>query len=378
MAARGLKVIGPYRGGSGYDRHTREFVRGFVAARTPVELRLLEGWSPDLPEALRDTWFDGLGEPVGADTTLHFAMPNQIMTDRDRRNVNYTMFEAERIPHTWAAAAARVDLIVLPTAGCLQMWEDSGVPASKLRVVPLGVDVAAFSAEAPPLPMQLSDGRHIDSITHRFLHIGDLRPRKNHLGLLRTWMAATKAGDDAVLILKAPDARSRAWPAFMLDLQDMQRGLGRSLKDAAPVVIIRELLSETQLRSLYASATHYISMSHGEGWDMPMMEAACGGLQLIAPRHTAYTSYLGDDDAHLVSSRLMRATFDERLGAEDALFFAGLNWWNPDEAEAAALLRRIVDGREPPKASPRDRIIRDHDWAGAARRLLEVIFEDAA
>jgi hypothetical protein len=43
---------------------------------------------------------------------------------------------------------------------------------------------------------------------------------------------------------------------------------------------------------LYAAATHYWSMTHGEGRDQPMTEAAASGLRLITPDHTAYRTYL--------------------------------------------------------------------------------------
>ena len=62
-------------------------------------------WSTDVPEAWRDELCEGLDEPVDADTALHFVMPPQLQPHRQRRNVNYTMFEADRIPPAWAAAA---------------------------------------------------------------------------------------------------------------------------------------------------------------------------------------------------------------------------------------------------------------------------------
>ena len=48
------------------------------------------------------------------------------------------------------------------------------------------------------------------------------------------------------------------------------------------------VFTDAELPSLYAAATHYVSLSHGEGWDMPLCEAAASGLAVIAPRHTAY------------------------------------------------------------------------------------------
>ena len=42
------------------------------------------------------------------------------------------------------------------------------------------------------------------------------------------------------------------------------------------------------MTGLMRAATHYWSMSHGEGWDLPLSKAGAMGLSLIAPRHSAY------------------------------------------------------------------------------------------
>src|ERR1043166_1860365 len=64
-ASRKLKVVGPYKGASGYDRLTREFVREFVRRSVRVELHDLPGWSIPLPEHAHSV-FDRFGSPLGA------------------------------------------------------------------------------------------------------------------------------------------------------------------------------------------------------------------------------------------------------------------------------------------------------------------------
>ena len=51
--AKSLEVIGPFKGASGYDRHTREFVRHLVRQGVRVRLTHLPGWSVDLLDGLR-------------------------------------------------------------------------------------------------------------------------------------------------------------------------------------------------------------------------------------------------------------------------------------------------------------------------------------
>jgi glycosyltransferase involved in cell wall biosynthesis len=372
-SAKSLDVIGPFKGSSGYDRHTREFVRQFVRLGVRVRLTHLRGWSIDLPNALRETWFDSLASHVGADTLLHFTMPNHARPRPGVRNVNYTMFEADRIPRLWADCARAHDLIVLPTQSSYDAWARSGVPEARLRISPLGVDGEYFSAPSEPAPLRTPEGRPLASYRSRFLSVAELRPRKNHLGLLRSWIRATRRDDDAVLVLKVSVFQDGVLNEFQSDLAAMQRGLGRSLADAAPVVLIAQTLTNEMVRSLYAAATHYISMSRGEGWDQAMMEAAASGLQLIAPEHTAYLTYLRGDEAFLVPASLRPVRFEGVMGIADRVFFDGLGWWEPDEDAAVEIIRRIVRGEAEAKASPQSRIVGEYTWEKAAASLLEII-----
>ena len=372
ISARSLEVLGPFKGSSGYDRHTREFVREFLRQGVNVKLTPLWGWSIELPPAMRETWFDNLDGPVSADTILHFTMPNQAQPRAAMRNINYTMFEAERIPQSWAACAPGQDLIVVPTESSYCAWALSGVPEAKLRICPLGVDGEYFGTPAPPASLKTPNGRTLDSYRYRFLNIAELRPRKNHLGLLRSWIRATTPEDDAVLVLKASIFQEGVMEEFQSDLVIMQQRLGRSVNDAAPVIMIGSIVTNEMMRSLYASATHYFSLSRGEGWDQAMMEAAAAGLQLIAPKHSAYLSYLNDEEAYLIPASLQPARFEGRMGLADWTWFAGLRWWEPDEDAAVEIIRRIVRNEAEPKRSPQARIVRDYTWEKAAQKLLEL------
>lgn len=367
-----LDVIGPYVGPSGYDRHTRGFVRALVSLGVQVHLTNLDGWSAPLPPQLRDPWFDTLREPVRAGTTLHFVMPSHFWPRPGSRNVNYTMFEAETLPPAWADRARITDLVIVPTRAAFETWTNSGVPRDRVRVSPLAVDGPHFSRPADPLPLVLPDGRPIAGFGARFLHVGELRPRKNQLGLLRAWLQATEKDDDAVLIMKCPDV-PRTVALLAQDVLDMQYRHGRSLGDAAPVLLMPALLSEEELLGLYAAATHYISMSCGESWDQVMMEAAVAGLRLIAPRHTAYVEYLDECDAEFIPASLAPATFHGKVGREDSIFFDGLRWWPPDEDAAAEVIRGAIDGRRALKDPPSQRLASTYTWESAARGLLEAM-----
>lgn len=373
----GVKVRGPFTGPSGYAHHVREFVRALAAKEVPVQLENFADWSPvHLPRELREPWFESLTAPVDATAVLHFCFPNQVQPEPGRANVNFTMFEATRIPATWVVAHDRSDLIVVPTEHSRRAWIDSGVPESKLRLCPLGVRADLFRPDVRPLPLTGTTGRTVQSYAVRFLNVSELGARKNLTGLLRAWLRATTTEDDAVLIMKLGAYNAGSLAEWQFTVQNVERQAGKRLDQAAPVHFIYDLLPDADMPRLFAIATHYVSLSYGEGWDLSMIEAAATGLRLIAPRHSAYLAYLDDDVATLIPTRETPAL--NAAGAWVSPLFTDASWWVPDENKAVEHLRKAIDGNDTPRASARDSVSERFGWDRATDSLIEILEEAEA
>jgi glycosyltransferase involved in cell wall biosynthesis len=367
-----VRVRGPFHGPSGYDHVVREVVSALQHLGIAVQLIDEPEWGPSqLPPQARNPWFDSLDRDVGAKLTVHFTMPHQVIPDEGMHNVNYTMFEATRVPPTWIACNLRHDLVVVPTESSLRAWVESGLPTSKIRLCPLGINPAVFGATSTPWPMRTQHGDAVDCYRVRFLNVAELIPRKNHLGLLRTWLRATSRGDDAILVVKLT-CPTYDWVAWQEHLRQLEFDVGKSFEEAAPVHFLLAVLPDAEMPRVYRAATHYISLSFGEGWDQPMVEAAASGLRLIAPEHSAYRAYLDPTTAQLIPTREVAVVFPGDV------LFRGANWWQPDEDAAADAIRAAIDGRDTPHASPRERIMREFTWDRVARRLMAILEEVVA
>jgi glycosyltransferase involved in cell wall biosynthesis len=186
------------------------------------------------------------------------------------------------------------------------------------------------------------DGSVLSERVTRFLCVAEVSARKNVDGLLRAWTRATSPEDDAVLILKLtssdPLRFERLWVTVLSEL----RRLGLDLESAAPVHVINTVLADADMPRLYATGTHYISLSHGEGWDLPAAEAAAAGLRLIVPDHSAYRAYVDPTVARLVPARTVPVAWDGWLHPDP--LFAGLEWWEPDEDAAVSAIREALGG----------------------------------
>jgi glycosyltransferase involved in cell wall biosynthesis len=371
MTLDALKIRGPFQGPSGYEHHVREFVRELHRQGVELELEDLPEWGPaKLPPHLQDPFFNTLGNPVDARVVVQFCMPHQIQHHVRLVDVNYTMFEANRIPAHWVRRSQRCDMTVLPTESSRRAWAGSGVPADRLQICPLGIDPARFDGSAQPLDLPWHEPKPIRNHRMRFLNVSELGPRKNLVGLLHAWLLATTDEDDAVLILKLGDYAPGRRERLYRDLVTVERQVGKTLGEAAPIHFVYDVYSDDEMLGLFAAATHYISLSHGEGWDQAMMEAVASGLVPVAPVHSAYLTYLDATIAHLIPSREVPVVFDD--GDELKALFAGASWWEPDVDEAAALVRALIDGRAGAIVSGRRYILSAFTWEKATARLLEI------
>ncbi len=375
---KSLIIAGHYRRPTGYGCHVRETARGLDKLGIRVQLvDLPTGSRGALPEEKLDPWFDTLDRSVGAGAVLHICLPHQARIMEGLLNINFTTFEATRIPETWARLSMNQDLVVLPTQSSRRAWTAGGIAEERLRLCPLAVDSSRFHPGVEPLKLGTQRGLSVLEYKTRFLNISDFisAPRKNILGMLRVWLKTTSADDDAILILKLSGYQYRRWwpDRFQRALAAIERETGKSRKKAAPIVFYDQVLSEPQMPGLYAAATHYWSMSHGEGWDFPMMEAGAMGLHLIAPEHSAYTAYLDESVARMIPSRKIPADFNggEGLGK----FFKGSDWWEPDEEAAANFVRQAIRTAGEGSPTARARIANDFTWDRSAKRLIDILEE---
>lgn len=360
----GLVVRGVFRDNSGYAYKVRQFVRHLVAAGIPVHLVDLH-YQPveNLDEGQLDPLFRGLDRPVRAKAVLSFTTPPVVEAVPGLKTIVYTVFEGVKVPAQWAALSRRHDATIVATPSSRDAWTAAGCPAGLLHLCPEGVEEvqALPSGRTPPTVLATPDGRRVTDYAVRVLNISDLNPRKNLEGLLRVWLRATRAGQDAVLILKVGKSPDML-PAFRDTVLRATRAVGRPVEQAAPILLLAERMSDEDMMSLHAASTHYWSMSHGEGWDLPMAQAGATGLTLLAPRHSAYTAYLHDGIAHMIPSRVADSYGD----------YSGLQWWEPDEDAAADLVAQAAAGTLPSR-SARRHLLENFGWSRVTGTLIDTL-----
>ena len=184
---KSLVVRGPFRGPTGYDQTVRGFVRELHRQGIAIEMRDLPDWCASrLAPETQDPLFASLErQRVDAQTVLQFCLPRQVLRYPGKLTVNYTVFEATRVPPVWVAENRKHDLVIVPTESSRRAWLQAGMPPHRLRICPQGVDPAKFGRMPRHCPCNWRTVLVIARYRTRFLHIAEFTTRKNPMGLLR-------------------------------------------------------------------------------------------------------------------------------------------------------------------------------------------------
>jgi glycosyltransferase involved in cell wall biosynthesis len=277
---RDIEVLwhGIMSGYSGYAKANREILRRVVPFFKLVfsDTVFRDGpVAPDVPAVYRVNSDSGVSPKV---PRITFLPPRQENPAEYR--VIYTMMETPVVhPAMIRIMNENYNECWTPTRWNESTFRDSGLRIP-IHVVPLGVDQDVYTPEGSawmPQALRLSGpdaGRK--EIPSGFLFIYVCQPtfRKGIDVLLEAFDEAFDSDPDVGLVLGAtaysgedfspePGVRSRIW-------------------------LLSGTYSERELASIYRSCKAYVCTSLGEGWNMPLQEAAAVGLPVIAPRTSVH------------------------------------------------------------------------------------------
>lgn len=338
-----LLIFGPVEGPTGYDDHTRAFIKSFIKLGINLKVVHHDTWcGAKVPHPL-----DGIINILRSkknfkpDAALHMALPDQCGIAAGVPNFNYTMFEADRIPKSWVKASDAMTGTILSNNFCRQAWKNSGADATKLGVVPLGFDIDALKHSNVVYPLHTDRGEVIQlNFSKRFIFVGELVERKNILELLSCWIRATENISDAILILKIYSYSSSRLKRFRDDVEKLSEEAAEWVEECAPIVFFEQMLNEDEMYALYNTATHYISLSKGEGWDLNAIKCAGLGKQLVVPWHSAYKEYL--DKKYVYPIKVSDVPEPAQQYGGTARLFRNANWFTIDHDSAIEQIQRAI------------------------------------
>jgi len=288
LLSPGVRWEGVFSGYSGYGKANREIVMR-VANSMAVELH--HSFEPpyrDEYQRARYKLYENFRVAKKAPFVRFFG-PDKPVSGQHLPKICYTMMETERIHADMVNHLnAKFDELWCPTEWNIKAFQKSGlkIPA---RVMPLGVDPLLYRPMPPKdfPPCRLLSTKNAGK-KHRpdgfiFISVGLPSIRKGFDVLTRAFEDAFAGDKDVSLVCAVTHYTSNVQAFAELE------------KYKSRIYALTGEYTEAQMARIYASANAYASASRGEGWNLPVCEAAACGLPVICPNTTSHREVVGQD-----------------------------------------------------------------------------------
>lgn len=301
-------VRGPALSRSGYGEHARFLLRA-LRSSGEFDIYLINtpwgstSWRFEDDEE-RD-WIDSLllktidaGGSLKGDVSIQVTVPNEWVRICPK-NIGVTAgIESDRISDSWIRGTHIVDKIIVPSnhskAGFISAKTNVKDPLSggeREVGVTTPIDVVAF----PSRNVQARTMDRFDksvNTSFNFLTVAQISPRKNIESSLVAFLEEFHNEEDVGYVLKLSIKNNS-----LVDRENTKAALQSLLKNfpdrKCKVHLLHGNLNDEEMAGLYISdkVGAYVSASHGEGFGLPIFEAAQNGLPIIAPEWSGYTDF---------------------------------------------------------------------------------------
>jgi glycosyltransferase involved in cell wall biosynthesis len=340
ISAESVRVHALSWEGVGYANGARELMLGLNAAGARVEYRM--DWRNGPPDQIYPDDRNALMEMLGTklergSKSIVYHPPTHVggapilEVYRDAfvsgPLIGYTMFETDALPPRWRAPLAACERVWVPSEFNRHTFSSAGVPAEKIDVVPIGLDVARYDIDGSRL--QIPDARGFI-----FVAIGQWRLRKGWDILLAAYARAFSPDDPVTLVIRAGLENIDV----AQDLAILRQRLG--LGNLPPIVLLPNPLSPNDLHALYRTADAFVLPTRGEAFGIPYLEAMALGTPTIGTGFGGSLDFLDSSTGYLIGSRMTEVA---DAYARPIPFYRLQRWAEPSVESTAQAMRAAFD-----------------------------------
>jgi glycosyltransferase involved in cell wall biosynthesis len=228
------------------------------------------------------------------------------------------------LPNGFAKQYKHCDLILAPSQFSRQIFLNSGVPDTSIKVIPHGIDPQLFASNAK---IDLGTTKAFKILAN----IAQPHIRKNIPSLLEAYGKAFTNKDDVCLILKAKPKKPSQ--TFDVDLNALLRDFNVKFSHHADLKVYGDYVEN--IATIYNSIDAVYTMTHCEGFYMPALEGLAAGKINIAPNYGGQKDFLNHDNSLLIDGK------EERANPKSMYWEQKSNalWFNPSIDSAVDKLR---------------------------------------
>jgi hypothetical protein len=192
------------------------------------------------------------------------------------KNIQWTVFESDIVPATIIDCLVKSDQVWVPSTWGKDVLVKNGVDSALIKIVPEGVNADWFY----PRPIK-------PVMRTKFLFVGKYEDRKSCVEIMEAWAQSLGNHPGAELIIK-----TNYFVEYPEKYQDIEQRVNQY--NFNNLKVLWGYSTPEELLELYSTSQIFVFPSKGEGWGLPLIEAAAMGLPLITTNYSAQTDFLKD------------------------------------------------------------------------------------
>ena len=358
---------GPVLTQSGYGEHARFVLRALRTREDELDIHILPtrwgetGWLAVADEERE--WIDKqinkatlhLHQKLPYDISVQVTIPNE-WQKMAPVNIGVTAgIETNKVSPVWIQQANLMDKVITISEhsksgfdiSYMGQHQHTGEQISLACQVP--VDIVHYPTKMFESLPELGLGLEYD---FNYLAVAQWGPRKNIQNLIR-WFVEENHDEEVGLIVKM-SLRNNSVVDREFALQQVQNCVPDIADRKCKVYLLHGDMSESEMHALYRhpKVKAMVSLTHGEGFGLPLFEAAYSGLPIIAPGWSGQCDflYMPFDSKSKKSKNKKKAMFadvDFTIGPVhesahwDGVIEKGMMWCHPTEGSFKLRMRQV-------------------------------------
>ena len=344
-------VRGPLLSQSGYGVHSRQVFKWLLSQGHEISCQILP-WGIN-PWYLNSDGLDGLvGEIMKRSTppeqkfdySFQIQLPDEWDTSLANKNFGVTAaVETSFCSPEWVKACNNMDGVIVPSNFTAGVLKNSGQLTTKVHVIPESFP-EHFEREAKETKFfRISSKRN-------FLLFGQLTApspdldRKNTVNAIKWFCEKFEGRKDIGLIVKT-NMGTNSTLDKAVTTRTLTKVLGEVRKGKFPkVTLVHGNMNDKELFKMYCdkSLVGLISATRGEGYGLPMIEAAAAGLPVLATDWSGHKTFLQEDCWIPVKYNMIKIPTQK---VDNRIFMDRSMWADPQEESFKEGLQKLYSQR---------------------------------
>ena len=358
---------------SGYGTHSRQIFKWLLTRRDFDVITQVVQWGNTtwmLNQELENGLIGEIMKRSGpenqyADISIQVQLPDEWDPTLGKFNIGVSAFvETDMCNPEWIKKIDTMDLVIVPSEHVRETIMRTGSPKTPIHVVHESY-IEEIEQNLDPLPLEIDTDFNF-LVLGQFTGNDPYNDRKNLLHTLK-WLFESFSDDpDVGIVIKTNHGRGTRIDREITK-QKVQQVISEVRKGPYPRVhLIHGNLSNSEVASLYAveSIRCLVSLTRGEGFGLPLLEASAAKIPVIATAWSGHLDFLNIGKFIPINYNIV--TIPENR-VDGRIFLKDFKWADPSESDFKKKVKKF-----------RDNYLKPSQWATELSSRLKDTFSQSA